>query len=223
MLDDSWREKSFSGYDAVFHVAGIAHIKETKDNAHLYYEVNRNLAIETAQKSAACGVKQFVFLSSMSVYGLLNGMIDKETEMVPKNNYGKSKLAAEEELNKLVSDELKISIIRPPMVYGTNCKGNFVSLQKIAKTIPIFPYVNNKRSMIYIENLCEFIRLIIDAEESGIFCPQNAEYTNTTEMIKAIACANGKKVILVKGFSFFIKLLCQFLNVIRKAFVDLYY
>ena len=68
MIDGSWREKSFAGFDAVYHVAGIAHIRETTENAHLYYEVNRDLAVETARKAKADGVPQFIFLSSMSVY-----------------------------------------------------------------------------------------------------------------------------------------------------------
>ncbi len=63
MIDGTWREKSFVGYDVIFHVAGIAHIKETKENAHLYYEINRDLAFETAQKAKADGTKQFIFLS----------------------------------------------------------------------------------------------------------------------------------------------------------------
>ena len=91
MIDGSWREKSFAGYDSVFHVAGIAHQKETKKNAHLYYEVNRDLAVETAKKAKSEGVKQFIFLSSMSVYGMDTGVITKETKPNPKSNYGKSK------------------------------------------------------------------------------------------------------------------------------------
>ena len=95
MIDGSWRKKDFSGYDVVFHVAGIAHIKETKDNAELYYKVNRDMVIETAKKAKTEGVKHFVFLSSMSVYGMETGVITKDTEPNPNTNYGKSKLMAE--------------------------------------------------------------------------------------------------------------------------------
>ena len=78
MEDNNWKEKSFKGYDVVFHVAGIAHIKETRKNAELYYKVNRDLAFNVAQKAKNDGIKQFVFLSSMSVYGIENGVIDKK-------------------------------------------------------------------------------------------------------------------------------------------------
>ena len=79
MIDGTWREKDFGGYDAVFQVAGIAHKKETKENFELYYKVNRDLAIETAKKAKKDGVKQFIFLSSMSVYGMDTGVITNET------------------------------------------------------------------------------------------------------------------------------------------------
>jgi UDP-glucose 4-epimerase len=84
MLNESWREHDFSKYDVVFHVAGIAHIKETKNNRNLYFKINRDLAYETALKAKQDGVKQFIFLSSMSVYGIEKGIIDKNTSLNPK-------------------------------------------------------------------------------------------------------------------------------------------
>ncbi|MBQ8448191.1 MAG: NAD-dependent epimerase/dehydratase family protein, partial [Clostridia bacterium] len=125
MIDGTWREKDFGEYDVVFHVAGIAHKKETKENAELYYKVNRDLAIETAKKAKKDGVKQFIFLSSMSVYGMDTGVITKDTVPTPKSNYGKSKLQAEEGMKELADDDFKICTIRPPMVYGEGCKGNY--------------------------------------------------------------------------------------------------
>lgn len=125
MIDGTWREKDFSGYDTVFHVAGIAHQKETQENAELYYKINRDLAFDTAVKAKTDGVKQFIFLSSMSVYGLETGVITKETVPTPKSNYGKSKLQAEELLNGLADETFKVAILRPPMVYGKGCKGNY--------------------------------------------------------------------------------------------------
>ncbi|MBR5858876.1 MAG: NAD-dependent epimerase/dehydratase family protein, partial [Clostridia bacterium] len=147
MIDGTWHEKSFAGYDSVFHVAGIAHQKETKENAHLYYEVNRDLAIEIAKKAKDDGVKQYIFLSSMSVYGVETGVITKETEPNPKSNYGKSKLQAEQGISSLASDDFKVCILRPPMVYGRGCKGNFQTVVKIVKKSPVFPNVKNKRSI----------------------------------------------------------------------------
>lgn len=124
MIDGSWREKSFAGYDAVFHVAGIAHRKETKENEHLYYEVNRDLAIETARKAKQDGVPQFIFLSSMSVYGKNTGIITQETPIVPKSDYGKSKAEAEKGIEVLQDANFNVAILRPPMIYGKGCKGN---------------------------------------------------------------------------------------------------
>ncbi|MBE5817407.1 MAG: NAD-dependent epimerase/dehydratase family protein, partial [Clostridiales bacterium] len=152
MIDGTWREKDFSSYDSVFHVAGIAHQKETKENAPLYYKVNRDLVIEAAKKAKNDGVKQFVFLSSMSVYGMETGVITEDTLPSPKSNYGKSKLQAEEELDKIQSEGFVIAKIRPPMVYGEGCKGNYQTLIKIARKLPFFPDYENQRSMIHIDN-----------------------------------------------------------------------
>ena len=89
MKSEAWEEKDFSEYDVVFHVAGIAHVKETKKNQDLYYSVNRDLVYKTAEKAKAEGVRQFIFLSSMSVYGVENKIIDKNTPLKPSSNYGK--------------------------------------------------------------------------------------------------------------------------------------
>jgi len=221
MIEDSWREKDFSGYDVVFHVAGIAHIKETKDNRDLYYKVNRDLAYETAKKAKSEGVKQFIFLSSMSVYGIDRGVIDKNTPLNPKSNYGKSKLQAEELIRPLGDDTFKVAILRPPMVYGKSCKGNYPKLVRLVLKIPIFPDFDNKRSMIYIDNLCEFIRLLIDKSLSGLFYPQNKEYVNTSEMVRLIAKVYEKKIRMTKLFNPLIRILN--FSVINKLFGDLVY
>lgn len=223
MIDGSWREKDFSGYDSVFHVAGIAHQKETKGNAPSYYKVNRDLAIETAQKAKTEGVKQFIFLSSMSVYGMDTGVITKETVPNPKSNYGKSKLQAEEGGNILADDGFKVCIVRPPMVYGKNCKGNFQTVVKIVKKSPIFPRIKNERSMIYIDNLSSFIKMCVDQNLSGLYCPQNRDYVRTIDMARIIAAGLGKKLY----FSFLLGLgvwvLRPFCGVAKKGFGTLIY
>lgn len=223
MIGDGWKEKDFFGYDTVFYVAGIAHIKETKENSGLYYRVNKDLAVETAEKSLKNGVKQFVYLSSMSVYGMSEGIIYGNTEAIPKNNYGKSKLEAEGSLKKAVGDKMQLAIIRPPMVYGKGCKGNYSFLSKLAKKLPLFPKVNNYRSMIYIDNLCEFVRLIIQNTESGTFFPQNSEYSNTSQLVKMIAEIHNRKIMLVGGFTWLLKILSRFTGLVNKAFGNLVY
>ncbi len=222
-VDGTWRERSFVGYDVIFHVAGIAHQKETKENAPLYYAVNRDLAVEVAQKAKADGVRQFIFLSSMSVYGKLTGRITKETELRPKSHYGQAKLQAENDIQPLGDDGFKVCILRPPMIYGKGCKGNYLALRKFALKLKLFPYVKNERSMLYIDNLCEFVRWMICNEESGLFFPQNDEYTNTGEMVKMIAAANGRKLHLVRGFGWAVKFLGLFTGMVKKAFGSLTY
>lgn len=223
MIDGSWREKSFSGYDVVFHVAGIAHIKETKENAHLYYVVNRDLAIETAKKAKADGVSHFIFLSSMSVYGMDQGEITAATIPAPISSYGKSKLQAEQSIAALEEDSFCVSMARPPMVYGKNCRGNFQLMRKLVEKSPIFPSIKNERSMISITNLCCFIRLLVDRRQGGIFFPQNKDYVNTTVMARLIAQAMERNVWFSKSAGLAIRLLIPFFSKAKKAFASLTY
>lgn len=223
MIDPSWKEKDFSPYDVVFHVAGIAHVKETKQNRDLYFKVNRDLAFETARKAKAEGVTYFIFLSSMSVYGLEKGVIQESTIPNPRTAYGKSKLEAENLLNSLTEDSFAVAILRPPMVYGKGCKGNYPRLAKLATKIPVFPKMNNKRSMVYIDNLTEFLRYVIDHEISGQLFPQNREYVNTIELVELIAKTHGKKIHATKLLNPFAKLGIKLSGTVSKVFGTLVY
>jgi len=221
MKDGLWKEKDFSSYDVVFHVAGIAHIKESSDNQDLYYKVNRDLAYETAQKAKQDGVEHFIFLSSMSVYGIENGVIDKNTPLKPNSAYGKSKIEAEELIIKLQDDSFTVATLRPPMVYGKGCRGNYPRLVGLALKTPFFPKVDNKRSMIYIDNLSEFVKQLVDSRSGGLFFPQNAEYVNTSEMVKLIAEVHGKRMVMTKLFNPLLRLLN--VSTVNKVFGDLVY
>lgn len=212
MIDGSWREKDFSGYDVVFHVAGIAHAdvghasEETKKK---YYAINTDLTVETAKKAKSDGVKQFIFMSSAIVYGESAPMgktkiITKDTKPEPANFYGDSKLQAENGINPLNDEAFKVVVLRPPMIYGKGSKGNYPMLAKMARKLPIFPNVKNQRSMLYVGNLCEFIKLMIDNEEAGMYHPQNAEYVSTSEMVKEIAKVYGKKIWVTKFLNPFV-------------------
>ena len=231
MIDGSWKNVSFSDYDAVFHVAGIVHMEKTKhdpEQAALYERVNTRLAIETARKAKSDGVKQFIFMSSASVYGLSAPIgkqvtITKDTPLNPSDNYGISKAKAEEGLRALADERFKVAILRPPMIYGKGCKGNYVMLAKLARKLPVFPWVENQRSMLYIENMAEFVRLVVDDEAEGIFCPQNNEYVNTSEMVNLIAHANGKGILMVKGVTWALKLMSHVTGLVDKAFGSLCY
>lgn len=225
MEDGSWKEKDFSHYDVVFHVAGIAHVSSDPKLEALYYRVNRDLTIETAEKSKAEGVKQFIFMSSIIVYGDSRSskrVIDRNTVPTPSNFYGKSKLQAEEGINGLESDEFKIVVLRPPMIYGNGSKGNFPRLAKMAKKLPLFPDIDNERSMLHIDNLCEFIMAMIDNQESGLYFPQNKEYVNTSELVKTIAEVHGHKIKMTKVFNPLIKRVF-WIGIVNKVFGNLVY
>lgn len=221
LRNEQWRKVDFSVYESIVHTVGIAHIKETKKNKDLYYKINSDLTYEVAQKAKQDKVGQFLFLSSMSVYGLESGVITENVMPNPKNAYGKSKLDAEKRILTLADMKFTVAIVRPPMVYGPNCPGNYTRLAKIAKTSPIFPKVDNKRSMIYIDNLSECLRTIIDKKLSGIFCPQNEEYINTSELVYLIAKCNNKNIKLVKFGNTFLK--NSKITLVNKIFGDLFY
>jgi UDP-glucose 4-epimerase len=228
MQDSNWHDHDFSSYDVVFHVAGIAHVSKDPKLKDLYYEVNRDLTIKTAQKAKNDGVNQFVFMSSIIVYGNSGVMgkekvITKKTKAKPVDFYGDSKLQAEEGIMKLNCDKFKVAILRPPMIYGRSAKGNYKRLSKLAKITPLFPDINNKRSMLYIDNLSEFIRLLIDKEESGVFYPQNKNYVNTSNMVKLISEANNSPIHLTSIFNPVLKVLSSKVNIINKVFGNLVY
>lgn len=231
MIGDGWKSYDFAGYDTVYHVAGIAHSdngKISKEKAKLYYEVNTKLTVRTAMKAKKSGVKQFIFMSSAIVYGDSapigkKKMITKDTPVCPANCYGDSKVRAEKGLRKLEDDSFKVVILRPPMIYGKGSKGNYPLMSKLAQKMPVFPYVDNCRSMLYIENLMEFVRLMIENEERGTFWPQNAEYSNTSELVRMIAAEHGKRVTLLKGCALPLRIAGLATGLVDKAFGNLAY
>ncbi|HFD1673383.1 NAD-dependent epimerase/dehydratase family protein [Enterococcus faecium] len=215
---DAWREHDFSGYDTVFHVAGIAHAdvsKVSEETKQLYYEVNRDLAIETAKKykQDLSGKKgQFIYMSSIIIYGEETNInkkriITPDTKPTPSNFYGDSKLQAEIGLQPLDDITFHVAILRPPMIYGPGSKGNYQQLVKLANKLPIFPDVKNERSMLHINKLSEFVKERIDAQDSGVFFPQNDQYVRTSHMVRDIAQENGKKIYLFSYMNWVIRLL----------------
>lgn len=231
MIGNAWERADFSGYDTVFHVAGIAHSDTGKADATqkaLYYQVNTDLTVKTANKAKSAGVRQFIFMSSAIVYGDSAPIgkekrITRETPVNPSNFYGDSKVQAEKGIMPLNSENFHVVILRPPMIYGKGSKGNYPILAKLARKTPLFPYVKNQRSMLYVENLAEFVRLMIDNNESGIFWPQNSTYSNTSELVRAIAAAHNKRIRLLKGTTWALKCLSLITGLVNKAFGSLCY
>lgn len=221
--DESWKTQSFSRFDVVLHVAAIVHQKEQPEMEALYFRVNRDLAVQIARKAKAEGVGQFLFMSSMSVYGMDTGVITPDTVPVPISFYGKSKLAAEELIQAEADAHFKVCILRPPMVYGPGCKGNFQTVVKLVKHSPVFPQLHNERSMIHIDNLCEFLKLCIDNGECGLFFPQNREYMQTSQMARVIAGNLGRRVWFSRLAGLAVRLTIPFLSLTQKAFGTLIY
>lgn len=214
LRDETWENTSFGTYDAILHVAGIAHAdigRVSEETKALYYQVNCELAVKVAEKAKGEGVSQFIYLSSVIVYGDSAGAggqkhIMSDTVPQPSNFYGDSKYQAELKLQKLQAGDFHIAIIRPPMIYGRGSKGNFPTLVKMADKLPFFPSMQNQRSMLYVENLSEFIRLLTESGQGGTFFPQNSEYVTTAQLVRAIGEAKGRNIRLLGVLNPLVKL-----------------
>lgn len=226
-----WKNLEFGIFDTIYHVAGLAHSDTenvTDEIKAKYYAVNTDLAIAVAKKAKASCVKQFIFMSSSIVYGDSTpigeiNFITSETPYSPVNFYGDSKVQAEKGLLALSDSKFRVVILRCPMIYGKGGNGNFKILEKMVQKFPVFPKIDNKRSMLYVGNLAEFVRLMIENNESGIFWPCNREWSNTSELGKMIAECHGKKVSLIPGLGWILKIISHFTKYVNKAFGNLAY
>ena len=218
----------FSRYDAVLHVAAIVHQPHQQDR-DLYSRVNRDLPRAICRQAVGQGVKQFVFLSTMGVFGVApsrggEGKITASTECRPSSHYGESKLAAERDLQEMQREHpFALSIIRPPMVYGRGCPGNyFHRLMRMGRLLPAFPLArSNRLSMIGIGNLCELLRLIIEGESAGIYCPDDRDGFGTEQRLSAIASLHGRRIRMSRVLGLPIRWLPW--KKLDSLFGDLYY
>ena len=224
---DNWKKADYTKFDVVYHVAGIAHVNADPKMEPLYYKVNRDLTIEVAKHAKAAGVKQFIFMSSMIVFHesqkLGTEVLTADTKPEPNGFYGDSKLQAEIGLKELECPTFKVVILRPPMIYGPNSKGNFLRLGWLATKTPVFPAFHNQRSMLYVDNLAEFVKQIILLEKSGIFYPQNKELADTVEIVKWFAKKYNHKIWFSKLFNPLVYLGSPFVQSLNKMFASYYY
>ena len=236
LRDDKWKGDTWSVYDSIINVSGKAHISKencVRQQEQEYYHVNYQLACDTAAKAVQEGVRQYIYFSSMSVYGLGDSekivAITSKTKPAPENIYGDSKWKAEQQLQRIVGNEERTNlvILRPPMIYGKGCRGNYQTLAKIAKHVLIFPDYDNERSMLYIGNLCEFLVEILKHEGGGVYFPQDAEYIRTSEMVRLIGKEHNRKIILISALNPFVcvgkKMPGKIGRMVRKAFGSLVY
>ncbi|WP_151736551.1 NAD-dependent epimerase/dehydratase family protein [Paenibacillus tengchongensis] len=225
---DEWKLVDFSKYDSVLHFAGIAHQKESKKTREEYFKVNSKLTLDVAVKAKASKVTHFIFMSSMSVYGEegtigADTTLNIKTKCNPNSFYGESKLDAENEITTLNDVNFSVSIIRAPMIYGPNCPGNYAKLRTLVLKFKIFPLLENKRSMIYIDNLSEFIRILLEKKTSGVFLPQNNEWVSTKELVFLLAHVHQNKIIFSHTLAIIVKKLDKKIKVFNKLFGNLTY
>lgn len=220
--NDNWKSIDFSKYDSLLHLAGIAHVSKNKKYEQKYYEVNTHLSEAIAIKAKEQGIKQFVLMSSIIIYGRQK-KITVDTKPKPVDFYGNSKWEAEKLITSLETKDFKVAIVRPPMVYGEKSKGNFNKLKKLSKLTFIFPDVENKKSIIFIDHLCNFLELIISRQDRGIFLPQNKEIVSTSELVKLISSQNNKKIYFLKLNKSIVRVINKKIPFFDKIFGDLYY
>ena len=218
-----WKSANYEQYDVVIVLAAIVHQKEKSGMEELYQQVNCDMPVEIATKAKSAGVKQLIFMSTAAVYGSAVTHITKDTVPNPDTLYGKSKLEAEHKLKEMQTENFHVAIIRPPMVYGEGCKGNYTRLVKLATYNPIYPKIHNKRSMISIDKLCSCIEDIVRDSRSGTFLPQDEGYADTIMMIKSIRMAQGKRTVLVPGTAWSVKIAMKRIGAVRKMFGDWWY
>jgi nucleoside-diphosphate-sugar epimerase len=228
LRNECWKETNFASFDVVVHVSAIVHKKIQSRCKDEYYRVNRDLTLEVANKAKQSGVKQFIFMSTMAVYGLEGKIgkdivIDRNTLCRPITLYGKSKLEAENGLNQLSGNDFLVAIIRAPMIYGPDCPGNYTSLKKLQKYIPLFPNVENQRSMIFIGHLSQFLKQVIDMQGNGLFFPQNKEYVSTIDMVRSIAHVHSRDVFFSKMLAGVVRFAGKWSNYLNKIFGNLRY
>ena len=211
---DEWKNINYSDFDTIINVAGIAHVK---------IKVNTEMAVDICREAKRNSCRQYIYLSSMNVYGDTSQEITENVRPCPKNFYGDSKLQADNQIQQFNSDTFSVVSIRPPVVYGKGCKGNFPKLAKLAKITPLFPKYDNTRSILYIDNLCELVKLLIIDRYSGIVHPQNKEKTSTVQMVEIMAKIYGRHISMPRFFNPFISLMVNKVHLVNRMFADDHY
>lgn len=229
-MNGIWKGADFHGYDAVYNVSGLAHANARQGSEELYYAVNGQLPIDVAKKAKEEGVPLFVQMSSQIVYGDMSNVGEEKlitVDTIPSEPtvYGKSKMMAERGLQELVDDTFQVAIMRPPLIYSEFARDNFPRLVNFAKKMPIFPKLENKQSMVYVDNLCELVKLVIENCKGGIYYPQQECYIETSKIVADIAKAVGNKMWQTRIFNPLLKLFSKSerLGLIHKAFGSIAY
>lgn len=210
-------ESILKGMDAVIHTAGLAHVKGRPDKD--YYEINTEITKKLALECVKNGIKRFVYISSLAVYGISSSqdIVTLSTPLNPMTPYGHSKLLAEEFLQKMHNTgELEIVIMRPPLIYGADAPGNIDFLLKsIKRNLPLpFSRVNNLRSMVFIKNLTDALVLCAShVDASGhTFLISDDHDLSIKNLIQGLAKGMGKSANLFYFPQFLLKIPFKFLG-----------
>ena len=230
VLTEDWKNYDYSPFDAIVHVAGIVHRPDCKD-WELYKRVNTDMPVKIATMAKEQGVKQYIYFSTMGVYQankkLGASVVDATTPLLSNSSsfYGMSKLMAEEALTKLQEEGFSVAFVRPPSVYGKGCKGGYITgFKKIAQMLPVIPraYENACQSFIYIDNLSECVRLIVENHLGGVFCPQDDEIPNANRLLEVICKGIGKTYRSSRLLGICLQLL-SFIPLVKKAYGGIEY
>jgi len=195
---DDLNSLSLDGIDTILHCAALVHRTDV-NSPESYRKINRDYPVELAQKAKEAGVKHFVFLSTVAVYGEKEGIYDEFSPASPVTLYAKSKYDAENALRALESDTFKLSIVRPAMVYGKDAPGNMQRLITLVDRVPILPFgkIENKRHFVSIDNLTALLSHIIDQHAEGCFVAADDTPVSTTYLTEKIALHLHRKIQLI--------------------------
>ncbi|WP_324172660.1 NAD-dependent epimerase/dehydratase family protein [Sulfurimonas sp.] len=210
-LNDNFEKLELFHIDTVIHLSALVHQMGGASEEE-YEQINVTQTVALASKSKNSGVKHFIFMSTVKVYGEeTKKAYTEKTICKPQDDYGKTKLKAELQLQKLQDNDFKVSIIRTPIVYGYGVKANIKNLVNLVNKVPILPFgkIKNKRSMVYVGNLCYLIDEIITQEKAGIFLACDEEPLSTTRLCELISNNLNKKVYYIKipFFTFLLKMI----------------
>lgn len=204
LIENKPEDLDYTGVDTILHLAALVHQMKGAPEEK-YFEVNTELTKRLAATAKEKGVHHFIFYSTVAVWGThgyfeYDKVITLKTPLNPLTPYAKSKYNAEVILSELINDNFKVSILRPPMVYGKDCPGNMKRLEKLVEILPILPFGNNenKRTIVHIDKLLDETNKIIQNEKEGIFIPRDDKDMSIKDILEYIFREKNNKKILIE-------------------------
>lgn len=197
----------FTGVDSVVHLAARVHVmnEHSEDPLRDFRDVNLLGTVNLARQAASSGVRRFIFISSVKVSGERTEQGRPFVEAMgasPEDSYGQSKFEAEEALKEIGKEtEMEVVIIRPPLVYGPGVKANFRSLMRLCNTALPLPFgaIHNRRSLIYLDNLVDFILCSIEhpAAANETFLVSDGEDVSIATLVSRIRKLEDRRCLLL--------------------------